>query len=118
LFLLSLTALACGTVPAPISTPAGSAASGEQIYQSSGCAECHSSGQGVLAPALEGLYGKEVLLEGGAAAMANEAYLRESILSPDAQTVAGYKPIMPAFQGRLSESEVEALIDYIRSLSG
>jgi cytochrome c oxidase subunit 2 len=63
------------------------------------------------------LYGEEVLLEGGAAATADEAYLRESILSPGAQMVAGYKPIMPAFQGHLSEAELEALVDYIRSIA-
>jgi cytochrome c oxidase subunit 2 len=70
----------------------------------------------VAAPSLEGVYGSEVDLEGGETVVADEAYLRESILSPGAKIVRGYQPIMPDFSSQLSEAEVEALVGYIRAL--
>jgi cytochrome c oxidase subunit 2 len=72
----------------------------------------------VVAPRLEGLYGDEVRLEGGETVVADEAYLRESILLPGARIVDGYPAIMPEFQGKLAADEVDALIGYIRSLAG
>jgi cytochrome c oxidase subunit 2 len=112
---LGLASLACGS--------AGGAGlglaetSGESVFQASGCASCHVDGAGSVAPGLEGLYGSVVRLEDGRTVTADEAYLRESILSPGEAVVSGYAPVMPEFGGRLSDQEVEALIQYIRSFA-
>ncbi len=68
------------------------------------------------APSLNGLYGAQVLLADGSTVTADEAYLRESLLQPNAKIVAGYQPLMPAFQGQLTEEQIFALTAYIRSL--
>jgi hypothetical protein len=65
---------------------------------------------------LTGLFGKPVLLEGGQTVTADEAYIRESILNPRAKVVRGFQPIMPTYQGQVSEEQVLQLISYIRSL--
>src|SRR5262249_55222918 len=68
------------------------------------------------APVLEGLYGTEVSLQGGGTVLADETYLRESIMYPDAKIVAGYQPIMPSFKGLVNEEEVLQLIAFIKAL--
>jgi cytochrome c oxidase subunit 2 len=89
------------------------AAAGAHLFQQMGCAMCHGTG---LAPALEGRFGSSVQLQGGETVLADEAYVRESILNPRAKLVAGYAPIMPTFQGQLSEEELTQLVAYIKSL--
>ena len=91
------------------------AATGAHLYQQMGCATCHATAG--LAPALEGLFGSLVQLQGGATVLADEGYLRESILDPHAKIVAGYAPIMPTFQGQLNEAELTQLVSYIKSLA-
>jgi cytochrome c oxidase subunit 2 len=89
---------------------------GEGIFRAQGCGTCHradGSGQG---PALQGVFGKTVTLASGQTLTADEGYLRESILDPNAQVVAGYKSVMPTFQGLLSEEDVMRLIAYVKSL--
>ena len=90
------------------------AAAGAHLYQQMGCAMCHATES--LAPALEGVLGSSVQLQGGATVLADEGYIRESILDPRAKMVAGYAPIMPTFQGQLSEEELTQLVSYIKSL--
>jgi cytochrome c oxidase subunit 2 len=90
------------------------AAAGAHLYQQMGCAMCHATES--LAPALEGVFGSSVQLQGGATVLADEGYIRESILDPRAKMVAGYAPIMPTFQGQLSEEELTQLVFYIKSL--
>lgn len=93
------------------------AALGEKLYASKGCAGCHKiNGERLVGPPLNGLFGREEQLEGGATAMVDEAYLRESILVPAAKIVAGYPPAMTPYQGLLSEAEVEGLVEYIKTL--
>ena len=87
---------------------------GAKLYDQLGCITCHGTGQG---PPLVSVYGKPVQLSTGQTVMADEAYLRESILSPGAQIVAGYKPIMPTFKGQVTEEQLLQLISYIKSLS-
>ena len=70
------------------------------------------------APALAGVFGSEVRLASGDTVVADEAYIRESILFPQEKIVDGYDPIMPSYQGRVSEEQIMQLIAYIRSLSG
>lgn len=99
------------------SRPETTEISGEVIYQRMGCAGCHGTDAGVAAPSLEGLYGETVLLETGETILANDSYLRESILSPSTRIVQGYKAIMPSFNGQITDEQVDALIEYIRSLA-
>ena len=63
-----------------------------------------------------GLFGTTVTLQSGATVTADESYLRESILQPRANIVAGYQPIMPSFQGQINAEELTQLIAYIKSL--
>jgi cytochrome c oxidase subunit II len=64
-----------------------------------------------------GVFGKPVLLEDGRTVTADENYVRESILNPGAKVVSGFRPIMPTFQGLVSEEQVNALVAYVKSLS-
>ena len=66
-------------------------------------------------PNLQGVFGKPVLLEDGRIVTADENYLRESILDPGAKVVKGFKPVMPTFQGLVSEEQVNALVAYVKS---
>jgi cytochrome c oxidase subunit 2 len=92
-------------------------ASGEKVFAELGCVTCHrNDGQG-RGPNLQGLFGKPVLLEGGRTVTADENYIRESILDPGAKIVNGYKPVMPTFQGLVSEEQLNALVAYVKSLS-
>jgi cytochrome c oxidase subunit 2 len=65
---------------------------------------------------LQGLYGKQVELRGGEVITANAGYIRESILNPKAKIVAGFEPLMPTFQGLVTEEQLMQLIEYIRSI--
>lgn len=91
---------------------------GRQQFEQRGCTSCHSGQPGALGPALAGLYGASVPLADGTTVIADETYLRESILNPHAKLVAGYSPIMPVYQGLLSEEQVMQIIAYIKSLPG
>jgi cytochrome c oxidase subunit 2 len=90
---------------------------GEALFQQLGCSSCHNlDGQG-RCPNLRGVYGSTVLLRGGGQVVANDSYIRESILFPEAKVVAGFEPIMPTFQGLVNEEGLLQLIAYVRSLS-
>jgi cytochrome c oxidase subunit 2 len=89
---------------------------GERLFRRLGCSGCHGANATVRAPALEGVYGHPVPLEGGAFVTADERYIRDSILLPQSQVVAGYKPVMPTFQGHISEDELLKVITYIKAL--
>lgn len=92
-------------------------ASGEKIFAELGCVTCHrTDGQG-RGPNLQGVFGKPVLLQDGRTVTADENYIRESILDPGAKIVNGYKPVMPTFQGLVSEEQLNALVAYVKSLS-
>jgi cytochrome c oxidase subunit II len=92
------------------------AAAGARLFQQLGCSGCHSPNSIVRAPPLEGIYGKPVPLQSGHVVLADEGYIRDSILLPQKDVVAGYAPVMPTFQGRISEEELMQIIAYIRSL--
>ncbi len=93
------------------------ASNGQQLFQQLGCATCHRFDTQGRGPNLAGLFGKPVLLDDGRTVTADENYLRESILNPGAKIVAGFKPIMPSFQGQVSEESLGALVAYIKSLA-
>jgi cytochrome c oxidase subunit II len=91
-------------------------AAGEKLFQDLACNTCHlPDGQG-RGPVLNGIFGSSVQLQGGGAATVDEAYVRESIVNPQAKVVAGFPPIMPPFQGMVSEEQLLQLIAYLKSL--
>ncbi len=92
------------------------AAAGHKLFEQLGCATCHQGDSGSRGPSLVGLYDKQVALADGSAVVADDAYLREAILNPQASVVAGYQPIMPTFKGLVSEEGLLQLITYIKSL--
>ena len=95
---------------------------GEQLFAHNGCRTCHatSPSERVTAstgPPLYGLYGRSVPVDKGYSVVAEEGYLRRSILDPMAEIVAGYRPMMPTYAGRLSEEDVMKIVAYIKSLA-
>jgi cytochrome c oxidase subunit 2 len=92
-------------------------ATGEKVFAELGCVTCHRSDAQGRGPNLQGVFGKPVLLQDGRTLTADENYIRESILDPGAKIVNGYKPVMPTFQGLLSEEQLNALVAYLKSLS-
>jgi len=92
-------------------------ASGEKIFAELGCATCHRSDSEGRGPNLQGVFGKPVQLEDGRLVNADENYLRESILDPGSKVVKGFKPVMPTFQGLVSEEQLNALVAYVKALS-
>src|SRR3989449_5655061 len=91
-------------------------ATGEKIFAELGCVTCHRSDAQGRGPNLQGLFRKPVQLEDGHTVTADENYIRESILDPGAKIVSGFKPVMPTFQGLLSEEQLNALVAYVKSL--
>lgn len=90
---------------------------GKALIQEQGCLGCHSlDGSVQTGPTWLGLYGSERSLEDGSTVVADEEYLRRSILEPTSQVVAGFPKIMPVYQGAFSDEDVEAIIEYIKSL--
>lgn len=96
---------------------------GKELFGQYACATCHSvTGQAGIGPALNGIYGKQVKLEDGSTVTRDEAYLRESIVNPDAKIVAGYpkgsmlnviRPFLPELQ---KDENLSALVEYIKSV--
>lgn len=94
------------------------ASQGQKLFRQLACNTCHTGDASARGPILDDLFGRSVQLEDGTTALADESYLRESILNPRAKVVAGFQPIMPTFQNQIDEEQVLELIDYIKSLSG
>ncbi len=92
------------------------AQSGENLFRQLGCSGCHVNSQAVHAPPLEGLYEKLVPLNDGTFVRADDKYIRDSILLPNSQIAAGYQPVMPTFQGHITEEQLLQLIAYIKSI--
>ena len=93
------------------------ASNGQNMFLQLGCSTCHRSDTQGRGPNLAGLFGKPVQLEDGRVVTADENYIRESILAPGAKVVSGFKPIMPVFQGLVSEEQLNALVAYVKSLN-
>jgi cytochrome c oxidase subunit II len=92
-------------------------ATGEKIFAELGCVTCHRSDSSGRGPNLQGVFGKPVQLEDGRTVMADENYIRQCILDPGSKRVKGYQPIMPTFQGLVSEEQLNALVAYVKSVS-
>jgi cytochrome c oxidase subunit 2 len=97
--------------------PGTLAREGADLFRQLGCSGCHVGQGTVRAPALDGLFGKPVPLQDGTVVVADDRYIRDSILMPASQVAAGYAPVMPSFAGRVSEDELIRLVAYIKSLS-
>jgi cytochrome c oxidase subunit II len=93
------------------------AQSGQTLFQQLGCSTCHRFDVQGRGPNLVGVFGKPVQLEDGRNLTADENYVRESILNPAAKVVSGFKPIMPSFQGQVSEEQLNELVAYVKSLA-
>ncbi len=91
---------------------------GKKLFESMACATCHQPNSQGRGPVLEGVFGKPVRLAGGQTVTADAEYIRESIVHPTAKIVEGYQPIMPTFQGLISEEGLSQLVAYIQSLKG
>jgi mono/diheme cytochrome c family protein len=109
--------------PPPLPTPAGPvitdplALQGQELYVSAGCAACHTvDGRDSTGPTWQGLWMNEVPLDTGETVVADEEYIRESILLPNAKIHEGYPPVMPSYEGRLTDEEIDAIIAYIQAL--
>jgi len=99
-----------------ISSGESMAARGAQLFTQLACVTCHLADGSGRGPSLAGLFGSTVTLDNGTKVVADESYLRESILTSQAKTVKGYEHIMPTFQGLINEDGMAALIEYIKSL--
>jgi cytochrome c oxidase subunit 2 len=91
-------------------------AAGAKLFTEKACVTCHLSDGTGRAPSLNGVYGANVLLSDGSIVTADDAYIRESILQPAAKVVARYQPVMPTFQGQLTEEQILDLSAYVKSL--
>ncbi len=90
---------------------------GLRLFNRKGCTTCHSvSGQRIIGPPLNEVWGNERTFEDGTSAMGNADYIRESILNPNAKVVAGYPARMNSFAGQLSEKEIDYIIEYLKTL--
>lgn len=89
---------------------------GGLLYKSRGCQTCHSlDGTRGEGPSLKDVFGHEVKLSDGKTILADENYIRESIVAPQARIVAGFEPVMPTFQGMLRDREINALVEFIKA---
>jgi len=93
------------------------AQNGEKLFASMGCTACHNGTAAARGPSLAGVYGSRLTLANGSQVSVNEAYLRDSILNPSEHVTAGYAPIMPTYQGQISEDGLIDLIEYIKTLN-
>ncbi len=92
------------------------AQNGERLFASLGCNACHSGNAAARGPNLAGVFGSKLTLANGNQALVNEAYLRDAILNPSQHITAGFAPIMPTYQGQISEDGLIDIIEYIKTL--
>jgi len=97
--------------------PTGTMAeAGQRLFSELGCITCHTGDSTARGPRLEGLFGTSVPLASGESVIADENYIRESIMTPTAKMVVGFPPLMPTYQGQVSEEQITQLTEYIKSL--
>lgn len=93
------------------------AQNGERLYASLGCNACHSGDAAARGPNLAAVYGTRLQLENGSYVEANDAFLRDTILNPSMHVTKGFAPIMPTYQGQISEEGLIDLVEYIKNLN-
>ena len=92
---------------------------GRELFAKKGCVACHDTDvetKGKLGPRMKGLFGAVRNFEDGKTAVADENYIRQSILAPTAKVVKGYQGVMPPYGSILTTDEVESVILYIKSI--
>ena len=87
------------------------------MFASLSCNACHNTQPDARGPSLAGVYDSKLKLSSGQTITADEAYLRQAILNPSQHITQGYAPIMPTYQGQVSEEGVIALVEYIKNLN-
>ena len=102
------------TQPIPVSM----ADRGKAVYDQQGCGNCHDSDGMNRGPSLAGLFGSQVRLKGGQTVLADENYLRKSILTPNEEIAEAYQQIMPSYKDQISEEQLLQVIEYIKSIGG
>lgn len=91
---------------------------GKQLYEQRGCMGCHSiDGSKRTGPSFQNVYGNPRPLATGEEVIADENYIRESILNPQAKITAGYQPVMPSFRGQLSDDDIDSIVAYLKTMS-
>jgi cytochrome c oxidase subunit 2 len=89
---------------------------GKKLYQSKGCIACHTTnGERLVGPSWKGIWNKDETTDKGSLKV-DEAYIKESILDPNAKVVSGFQPVMPTFRGQVTDAEIDEIIGYIKSL--
>ena len=90
---------------------------GAKVYKAKACLTCHKiDGTPAIGPSFKGRFGTQQKLSDGSTITVDENYLRESILNPNAKNAMGFQPVMPSYQGLLKDREIDAVIEYIKSL--
>jgi len=92
------------------------AQNGERLFASMGCNQCHNGTAAARGPNLAGVYGSKLTLANGSEVLVNDAYLRDAILNPSQHVTQGFAPIMPTYQGQISEDGLIDLVEYIKNL--
>ena len=92
------------------------AQNGERLFASMGCNSCHSGNAAARGPNLAGVYGSRLTLTDGSQVLVNDAYIRDAILNPSEHVTAGFAPIMPTYQGQISEDGLIDLVEYIKDM--
>jgi cytochrome c oxidase subunit 2 len=92
------------------------AQNGERLFASMGCNACHSGTAAARGPSLAGVYGSRLTLASGGQVLVNDAYLRDAILNPSQHVTAGFAPIMPTYQGQISEDGLIDLVEFIKNM--
>lgn len=102
---------------AGVGNVAAMATTGEQVFMQYGCQTCHKSGSGQRGPALVGLFGNKVKLQNGQTVIADQEYIRESIVNPAAKITEGYLPFMPTYKSQLTHEQLNQVVEYVKTLS-
>jgi cytochrome c oxidase subunit 2 len=92
------------------------AQNGERLFASMGCNACHNGTAAARGPNLAGVFGSKLTLTSGGEVLVNEAYLRDAILNPSQHVTAGFAPIMPTYQGQISEDGLIDIVEYLKTL--
>ncbi len=90
---------------------------GERTFKEAGCTACHTTtGAPLVGPTLKGVFDGSIALESGETVTGDENYIRESITDPQAKVVKGFPPSMPSYAGRLTDEQIDGLVDFVKSL--
>jgi cytochrome c oxidase subunit 2 len=92
------------------------AQAGRKLFETMGCTNCHKDDNSGRGPSLVGVYGSQQKMNNGQMVLADDTYVRESVLNPQAKIVAGYPLLMSTYQGLLTEEQIAQLIAYLKSI--